>query len=97
MTMENIFNMQKELAALIQENKRLILQMLKETPLPGFDEHDDQLLDTADVMRFFKKTERTIYTWRMRGLLPFIIYSGTIYFLKSEVYRLLRNQPPKCK
>jgi len=52
---------------------------------------NDEWLHTDDVARIFKKTERTIYTWRKNKLISFKKIKGTVYYLKSDIYNLLNK------
>lgn len=51
----------------------------------------DEWLHTDDVARIFNKTERTIYTWRKAKLIRFIKIKGSLYYLKSDIYELLKK------
>lgn len=50
---------------------------------------DQEWLHTEDVMKIFKKSEKTIYNWRQSRALRHKIIGGTAYYLKSDVYKLV--------
>jgi len=52
---------------------------------------EDEWLHTEDVMRIFKKSERTIYTWRKEKRIKYTNIRGTIYYLKSDIYAYLNK------
>lgn len=71
-----------------QMEQYILLERLMEVPKVAAA---DELLDTNDLMRIFKKSDKTIYDWRKRGFLPFIKIGPTYYYWKSEVLNVQKN------
>ena len=49
---------------------------------------EETWLHTEDVMKIFKKSEKTIYNWRQSKNFRCKMMGGTMYYLKSDVYKL---------
>ena len=52
----------------------------------------DDWLFIEDVMRIFKKSNKTIQYWCQKGFLPCRRMGRTTYFLKSEIYTLVEQK-----
>lgn len=59
---------------------------------PESDKQEKWLL-TEDLEDIFKKSKRTIYTWRRDGKISFTQIGRTVYFNKKDVDRLLIEGP----
>lgn len=76
----------------VQTDQLAVLLKLEPPPTsPVMNKEEEVWLDTQDVMRIFKKTERTIYTWRRAGWLRFRMHGRTCFYLQSDVYELLNK------
>ena len=54
---------------------------------------DDDLMTIEQVCRFFQKNKSTIWRWTKEGLISGSKISGTVYYKKSELYKLIdRNK-----
>lgn len=81
------------------KNAEMIMQAIKEMgvvpvlesksePLP---EPEQVWLLVEDVEKIFKKSARTIYSWRKQGKISCTIIGKTAYFNKKEVEKLLNS------
>ena len=67
------------------------------TPTVFLFEH---LMDKQDILQTLHVSDRTLYTWRVTGKLPYIKINGKFYYTKPDVHRMLDrhrsgNQPKK--
>ncbi len=56
----------------------------------------DSLWDNADMIRYFKISERTLANWRYYGLISYIKVNGKIYYSKEDRESFLRNHRIDC-
>lgn len=89
MTSKPIINLLKQMINLQAENNNILIKTIeKQTPSP----QEDVWLHTEDVMRLFKKSKRTIFNWRERGVLEYKIVGGTVFYLRSDIYKILHKE-----
>lgn len=89
MILRYILHVLREILTVQTENTNKLLQIInsqKSIPL------EEVWLHTEDVMKLFKKSERTIYNWRKSGALRYRIIGGTAYYLRSDIYRILNKE-----
>ena len=72
----------------LREIHAICVKSLEPAPSKNFN---DEWLHTDDVARIFNKTERTIYAWRKANLIRYIKIKRTMYYLKSDIYDLLKK------
>lgn len=88
MILRYILNALREIHALQTENTNKLLQTINsQKPVS----QEEVWLHTEDVMKLFKKSERTIYNWRKSGVLRCEVIGGTAYYLRSDIYRILNK------
>ena len=89
MILRPIFKVLRQIFSLQKENTVTLTQIIDTLrPVPT----DEVWLHTEDVMKLFKKTEKTLYNWRRNGQLRHKIIGRTVYYLKSDVYRILNKE-----
>jgi len=89
MILRPIFKALKEIFCLHKENTNTLIQIINSLkPIPA----DEVWLHTEDVMKLFKKTEKTLYNWRQKGLLRYKIIGRTVYYLRSDIYQILNKE-----
>lgn len=71
------------------EHTAQIISVIREAK-EDFSDKEEWLL-VEDLMRIFKKTARTIYTWTKEGKFETLIHGRTTYYRKSDVYKLLKK------
>ncbi|WP_316746920.1 helix-turn-helix domain-containing protein [Pedobacter gandavensis] len=74
----------------VQEKQLDVLLKLEPAALPVVEE--EVWLSTHDVMKIFKRSERTLYSWRKGGDLRFKIKGRTCYYLKSDVFNRVNKE-----
>ncbi|WP_316839128.1 helix-turn-helix domain-containing protein [Pedobacter gandavensis] len=90
------FEQAKNAAMLLEAIKEInlapksIAEEIERITLPQPEPPDKWLL-TEDLMGIFKKTARTIYTWRVQGRIPYTVIGSTVYFNQKDVERLLKE------
>lgn len=87
-TMNSLLHVLRQLLK-IQTDQLTILLKLVPAELPTKEE--EVWLHTEEVMKIFKKSERTIYSWRKGGDLRFKMKGRTCYYLKSDVYGKMKK------
>ncbi|MCX2453389.1 helix-turn-helix domain-containing protein [Pedobacter sp. PLR] len=65
--------------------------LLKLIPVEVPIKEEAYWLHTEEVMEVFKKSRKTIYNWRTTGQLRFKQIGGTCYYLKADIYSLLKK------
>lgn len=68
----------------VQEMKALLK---KEKSIDDFPE----LLRTSDIKRILKLKDSSLATLRQNGTLPFTKIGGTVYFIKSDILKLVNE------
>jgi hypothetical protein len=68
----------------VQEMKALLK---KEKSIDDFPE----LLRTSDIKRILKLKDSSLATLRQNGTLPFTKIGGTVYFIKSDILKLVKE------
>lgn len=53
---------------------------------------DEKWLSTAEIIRYFNVSERTLLRWRNNGDLPFTRLGGTVLYPFNLVNRILLNK-----
>ena len=48
----------------------------------------DEWLPENEVMKIFSVSRKTIYNWRQKHALQCRKFGGTVYYLKSEIYKV---------
>ncbi len=48
--------------------------------------------DLTDLARIFKVTKRTLYTWRMEGILPLFDMGGRFYISHGRLMQLIAEK-----
>lgn len=84
-----IISLLQQMINLQAENNNILIKSIekqKTTP------EEDVWLHTEDVMQLFKKCKRTIFNWRDRGVLESKIVGGTVFYLRSDVYKILNKE-----
>lgn len=82
----------KNAAMILQAIKELnLVPVLKPEPELVPDPQQEWLL-TEQVEKLFKKTARTIYSWRMQGKISCTIIGKTAYYNKIEMEKLLNGK-----
>lgn len=74
----------------IQTDQLATLLKLVPAQLPV--EEEEVWLHTEEVMEIFRKSRKTIYNWRKTGQLRFRQNGGTCYYLKADIYSLLKKE-----
>lgn len=74
----------EELVKEVQEVKAMLHQGNPPKDIP-------ELLRTSEVKRLLKVQDSSLATLRQNGTLPFTKIGGTIYFLKTDIMDLLKN------
>ncbi|MBC8986189.1 helix-turn-helix domain-containing protein [Pedobacter sp. N36a] len=84
----------KILRQLLKVQTDQLLALLKMLPadLP-VKEEEEIWLHTNEVMLIFQKTRKTIYNWRKSGHLRYRVNGGTCYYLKKDVYAIMKKEP----
>lgn len=86
MILRSILQVLRQILSLQIENTDKLLQTINsQKPIP----QEEVWLHTEDVMKLFKKSERTIYSWRKSGILRYKIIGGTAYYLSSDIYQIM--------
>lgn len=84
-----IINLLKQVISLQAENNNILIKTIeKHTPPP----QEEVWLHTEDVMLLFKKSKRTIFNWRDRGVLQSKVVGGTVFYLKSDIYKIMHKE-----
>ncbi len=50
------------------------------------------LYTTADVMKLFDISESSVKRWRRNRVLPYVKVSGTIYYFKDVIFKMLQDR-----
>jgi prophage antirepressor-like protein len=61
------------------------------------DHGGQPLMSTADVCRLVARTDRTIRNWTKKGLIQKIKISGSVYYIRADVVKLLGLTDPDSK
>ena len=89
MILRTIVKALRQIFSLQKENTDTLIQIINSLkPIPA----DEIWLHTEDVMKLFKKTEKTLYNWRRKGLLRYKIIGRTVYYLRSDIYQILSKE-----
>ena len=56
----------------------------KSQPLPSIT-LDEPMYDKQDILQLFHISDRTLATWRKKGIIPFLPIGGKIYYPKNLV------------
>lgn len=89
MILKLIINLLKQMINLLAENNNILIKTIeKQTILP----QEDVWLHTEDIMRLFKKSKRTVFNWRQSGVLQYKIVGGTVFYLRSDIYKILNKE-----
>lgn len=87
-TLNSLLHTLRELLKIQTEQLSVLLKLVP-AELPVKEE--EVWLHTDEVMKVFKKSERTIYNWRKGGDLRYKVKGRTCYYLKSDVYEKVRK------
>lgn len=68
------------------KGKALKQAILNDDPTPQV--YDNELLVKGQLMELFHVTERTLYNWRKKGILPFAKVGGCIYYKLGDLRKL---------
>ncbi|NQX39070.1 Helix-turn-helix domain-containing protein [Pedobacter steynii] len=89
MILKFILQILRQILNLQTENTSTLMQIINSLkPIPV----DEVWLHTEDVMKLFKKSEKTLYNWRQKGLLRYKIIGRTVYYLRSDIYQILSKE-----
>ncbi len=53
---------------------------------------DNELLNTQEVLNILGVTRRTLHSYRINGIIPFIKVGGKIFFKRSDLGELLNGK-----
>jgi hypothetical protein len=83
---EYVFNLQlREISSTLKEVKNDV-ELLKKENRPELG-----LWDNSDIIRNWKTSERTLATWRKKGLISYVQLSGKIWYTKESREEFLRR------
>lgn len=82
-TLNSMLHILRQLLKIQTEQLTILLKLV---PVVETTKEEEVWLHTDEVMKVFKKSERTIYNWRKAGDLRFKLRGRTCQYLKSDVY-----------
>lgn len=71
----------------------LVLGIIKKAGISSPTSSDNiELLSLSDVMKYFKKSRSTIFSWKRQGLIRGTYVSGSLFFLRSELENVIKSK-----
>ena len=75
-----------------EDFKQLIKEALGDIAPAANMAETEELFSLADVMDLFKKSRSTIFAWKREGILKPFYVSGSLYFKKSDISKMLNSK-----